>query len=160
MDGVARFKSHVLRRDEKGMFGIAFKRWLAAGCVAGFAMVISRMFVGDLATLVAIASGIAGIRLSAQRGGLPRWRIVLLDWQWRLLAAKLFTPNSFLGVLAGLVQLPIESMDVDAESIFMPTTENTRTRLVDWVSYSDADLSDEGDGLIFIDSLDQILDAV
>ena len=37
------FKSHVLLRDEKGLFGIPFKRWLGAG-VGGGAIVVGEAF--------------------------------------------------------------------------------------------------------------------
>ena len=35
MEGYADFKSHVLRRDEKGIFGIPFKRLLGCGLGGG-----------------------------------------------------------------------------------------------------------------------------
>jgi hypothetical protein len=41
---VAELKSHVLRRDEKGMFGIPFKRLLGAGMAGVIVFMIARIF--------------------------------------------------------------------------------------------------------------------
>ncbi|MEM9955429.1 MAG: hypothetical protein AAF846_27755 [Chloroflexota bacterium] len=41
----ADFKSHVLRRDEKGFFGIPFKRLLLAGVIGGLAYTFSNIFL-------------------------------------------------------------------------------------------------------------------
>ena len=55
---VAEFKSHVLRREEKGMFGIQFKRLLGAGIGGVILFMIARIIfpVGAIPVLAGLAS--------------------------------------------------------------------------------------------------------
>ncbi len=153
MDGYADFKSHVTRRDEKGMFGIPFKRLLLAGCGGGMILVLSRIPFPDLSLLLGLAGTLALIWLTAPQGGIARWHMLLLDWQWRLVTAPVLAPGSILGQLARLLQLAAQSPDVSSEAIFTPD-ENAaaRTDLADWALFSAPWAVDQGDGLLLLRS--------
>src|SRR5689334_23300178 len=101
-----------MRRDEKGMFGIPFKRLLLAGCGGGMILVLSRIPCPDLSLPFGLIGVIALIWLTAPLGGIARWQMLLLDWQWRLMTAPVLAPGSMLGQLARLLQLAVQSPDV------------------------------------------------
>ena len=64
------FKSHVLRRDEKGLFGIPFKRLLGAGVGGGLAYTVLQMIVPAYAIPFGVVLAFCIIILTAQRGGI------------------------------------------------------------------------------------------
>ena len=70
----ADFKSHVLRRDEKGMFGIAFKRLLLAGVGGGLVYTFVRLALPEWSIIVGVLVAVAFLVLMGQRGGLPLWQ--------------------------------------------------------------------------------------
>ncbi len=149
MQGYADFKSHVLRREEKGMFGIPFKRLLFSGLGGGLIMSITKIPFPDLSVALGIAGAIALIILTAPRGGIPRWKVIVHDWRWRLITAAVLAPSSLMGSLGKAFQAPAEPLDIDGNTLFNAEDENApRTELTDWVSY--ARLSDvhTGDGLV------------
>jgi hypothetical protein len=77
MEGFAEFKSHVLRREEKGMFGIPFKRLLFCGLGGGMVTTITKIPLPDFAVPLGIISVFVFLILTAPRGGIPRWQIFL-----------------------------------------------------------------------------------
>jgi len=64
MLGYAEFKSHVLKRDEKGLFGIPFKRLLGCGLGAGALLTVLRLAFPDVAFVSAAASFVVLLVLS------------------------------------------------------------------------------------------------
>lgn len=85
---VAEFKSHVLRRDEKEMFGIPFKRLLGAG-IAGVMVFMVARFVFPVGALPLGGIGsIGALILSAQSGGLSLYTRLLYRLRgWIIIAA-------------------------------------------------------------------------
>jgi hypothetical protein len=153
VDGYTDFKSHVTLRDEKGMFGIPFKRLLLAGCGGGMILVLSRIPFPDLSLLFGLGGTLALVWLTAPRGGIARWQMLLLDWQWRLVTAPILAPGSVLGQLARLLQLTVQSPDVTGEAIFTPEGDAAqRTDLADWALFSAPWAVDDGDGLLLLRS--------
>ncbi len=160
MDGYADFKSHVTRREEKGLFGIPFKRLLLAGCGGGMALVISRIPFPNLSLLVGLAATLLFLVLTAPRGGIPRWQVWWLDWRWRFGTASITAPDSLWGSLARLLQLPPESPDVDGSIVFSPDAETPeRTDLADWMLFARWSAVDHGDGLFLLSSPDLSLES-
>ncbi|MCC7206900.1 MAG: hypothetical protein IT323_06315 [Anaerolineae bacterium] len=148
MHGHATFKSHILRRDEKGLFGIPFKRLLGCGLGAGGLFTLLRIALPDYAFLMGVASLLVLLIYTAPRGGIPRWRHTALNLQWRLLSAAALTPNTWSGKLGRAFGLPADHIDIDAARLFGEGEEEApRTALTDWVSFSRA-LADE-DALTF-----------
>src|SRR6266568_4129543 len=105
LEGYAEFKSHILRRDEKGMFGVPFKRLLFSGLGGGMVTTICKIPLPDASVPLGILSAIALIILTAPRGGIPRWKHIVYAWRWRLMTAALTTPNSILGSIGLMFQL-------------------------------------------------------
>ena len=140
MQGFAEFKSHVLMRDEKGMFGIPFKRLLACGLGGGMVTTVSKIPFPEWSVPLGILSLFVLLILTAPRGGIPRWKHLVYDWQWRLLVAAATAPGSVLGKLGRELHLPVESLEIDGDVVFNPTEENApRTALTDWVSFARLD---------------------
>ncbi len=139
MYGHTTFKSHVLRRDEKGIFGIPFKRLLGCGLGAGALFTLLRMVTPDYAFLVSALGLMLLLIYTTPRGGIPRWRHMALNLQWRLLSAAALTPNSWSGQLGRALALPTDQIDIDATRLFSESEEEApRTALTDWVSFSSA----------------------
>jgi hypothetical protein len=150
MQGFAEFKSHILRRDEKGMFGIPFKRLLACGLGGGMITTVSKIPFPSWSVLLGILGFFVLLVLTAPRGGIPRWRHLWYGWQWRLLVAAATSPTSALGKLGRELQLPIGSLDIDGDLLFSSSEENSpRTALTDWVSFTQPD---EAEGLVLLDN--------
>ncbi len=149
MYGHTTFKSHVLRRDEKGIFGIPFKRLLGCGLGTGALFTLLRLVLPDYAFPVGGVSLVLLLVYTTPRGGIPRWRHMLFNLQWRLLSAAALTPNSWSGQLGRAFALPIDQIDVDATWLFSESEDETpRTALTDWVSFSSPS-ADSNDGLTF-----------
>src|SRR4051812_42261653 len=143
MFGYSDFKTHVLRRDEKGMFGIPFKRLLFSALGGGAIMTVIKMFSAELSIPLGIISVFAFIFLSHPRGGLPRWKLILYAWRWRLMSAVATDPSSFLGSVGLGLKLPGE-VKVDGSQIFNAADEEApRTQLTDWISYAHLDQTDD-----------------
>ena len=150
MYGHTTFKSHILRRDEKGVFGIPFKRLLGCGLGASGLFTVLRLAVPDYAFLVGAISLVLLLSYTTPRGGIPRWRHVVLNAQWRLLSAAALTPKTVYGQIGHALNLPVEEIDIDAERLFNQSEEDApRTALTDWVSFSSAS-ADGSSGLTFM----------
>ena len=55
---VADFKSHVLRREEKGVAGVPFKRMLLGGVVGGMGYMVASFMIGGVSIPIGIITGI------------------------------------------------------------------------------------------------------
>ena len=136
MLGYAEFKSHVLKRDEKGLFGIPFKRLLGCGLGAGALLTVLRLALPDVAFVSAALSFVVLLVLTAPRGGIARWQQLLYALRWWLLTASALTPKSMAGQLARALGVPGESIDIDADALFRVEDDAPHTDLSDWVSFS------------------------
>jgi len=150
MYGHTTFKSHILRRDEKGVFGIPFKRLLGCGLGAAGLFTMLRLAVPDYAFLIGAISLVLLLIYTTPRGGIPRWRHIALNLQWRLLSAVTLTPNSLSGQLGRAFGLSTDQIDIDAERLFNANEDDApRTALTDWVSFGSAS-ADSNSGLTFM----------
>ncbi|MEP7285029.1 MAG: hypothetical protein ABI947_04590 [Chloroflexota bacterium] len=148
MFGVTTFKSHILRRDEKGIFGIPFKRLLGAGLGGGLIITLTKIPLPDLSIVLGIVGTILLLILTAPQGGIPRWQRLLYDWRWRLMIAAVNTPQSLLGSVGLLFQIPAEPTDINGDTFFTPIDEAApRTDLTDWVSFTNPS---DAEGMVFI----------
>lgn len=155
LGGYADFKSHVLRRDEKGMFGVPFKRLLLAGFGGGLTMTVTRLVVPDIAVILAFISAIALIVLTAPRGGIPRWKHIVYDWRWRLMTAASLAPSSVIGALGQLLNLPADRLHLDGTTLFRAVDDSApRTELTDWISFARLEDVEAANGLVFAKSPD------
>ena len=136
MLGYAEFKSHVLKRDEKGLFGIPFKRLLGCGLGAGALLTVLRLALPDLAFVSGAVSFVVLLVLTAPRGGIARWQQLVYALRWWLLSASALTPKSVTGQLARALGVPGESLDIDVDVLFRADEDAPRTDLSDWVSFS------------------------
>jgi hypothetical protein len=139
MYGHATFKSHILRRDEKGVFGIPFKRLLGCGLGTGALFTLLRVAIPDYAFLIGAITLVLLLIYTTPRGGIPRWRHIALNVQWHLLSAAALAPSSLTGQLGKAFRLPAEQIDIDAERLFNLTEDDApRTAMTDWVSFASA----------------------
>ena len=83
----ADFKSHVLRRDEKGLLGVPFKRMLLGGVCGGLGYLLSGLLLGAGGIPVGIVVGVTAIILTGTRGGLPLWLRLVCRGRGALLLA-------------------------------------------------------------------------
>src|SRR5579859_6094989 len=91
---VERLKSHTLRRDEKGLFGVPFKRLLAAAMAGGISLSLTQNVLGQAAALpLALVGALAALVLTASRGGIPLWRRLIYAVRARLLLLALGNPQ-------------------------------------------------------------------
>lgn len=158
MLGVTTFKSHVLRRDEKGVFGIPFKRLLGAGLGGGLMITLTKIPLPTLSIPLGIVGTILILILTAPRGGIPRWQRMLYDWRWRLMVAAVSAPQSLLGNLGLMFQVPTEPTHIDGDMVFNPTHEAApRTDLTDWVSFANPADTAHDEGMVFIKKPDLLL---
>ena len=136
MLGYADFKSHVTRREEKGVFGIPFKRLLGCGLGAGSLFTVLRMALPDVAFIISTVTFIALLFLTTPSGGIARWKHMSYSLRWRLLTAAALTPTSVAGQLAQLLGMPDAGIDLDADKLFQAEDDTPHTDLSDWVSFT------------------------
>jgi len=136
MLGYATFKSHILKRDEKGVFGIPFKRLLGCGLGAGALLTILRTVAPDLSVIISAVSLLTLLVMTAPRGGIARWKHLLYGMRWRLLTAASLAPKSIAGQVARVLGVPHEGIDIDADALFRSDDDAPRTNLSDWVSFA------------------------
>ena len=128
-------KSHVIRRDEKGLFGIPFKRLLAAAMTGGILLSVSQNTIGGAAGLaLALGGGFGALVLTGSRGGIPVWRwLVYSARAWLLLTA--LDDQSWLRWLVRAANLSPDLMTLDGARLFKSKQVETVTRLTDWPLY-------------------------
>ena len=148
----ADFKSHVLRRDEKGFGGIPFKRLLLGAVGGGLTYTLLRVTLPGLALPVGALTGLALIFLTALNGGLPLWQRLLFRLRGSLLLHAAAHPTGLLGELARGIDLPLELARLDGEVVFAPPVALVDLDLREWVTFVRPRELDRGDGLVFVDA--------
>jgi hypothetical protein len=148
---VAEFKSHVLKREEKGMFGIQFKRLLGAGIGGVILFTVARMVF----PVGAIPSGglgfIASLILSAQRGGLSLYtRLYYRVRGWIIISAA-HKPHGLIAQIAEALELPTHLVLLDSGQVFAPHEKVQEVDLSQWETYAAPD--EDGQGLVFMEEL-------
>src|SRR5689334_21421287 len=112
MLGYAAFKSHVLKREEKGVFGIPFKRLLGFGLGAGGLFTGLRIALPDVAFIIGALSFVVLLVLTAPRGGIARWKHIQYGLRWQMLTAAALAPKSIAGQCARMLGMPGEGIDL------------------------------------------------
>ena len=143
------FKSHVLRRDEKGLFGIPFKRWLGAGVGGGLAYTMLQMIVPSYAIPFGVVLALCIMVLTAQRGGIALWQRLQFRIRGRLLIIAETHTDSFIAQIVDLLDLPSDLVKLDGSSVFAPPHAHHDIDLREWITFAHAG---EKDGLTFVDS--------
>jgi hypothetical protein len=147
----ADFKSHVLRRDEKGFAGIPFKRLLLAGVSGGMVLIISRFAVGNWAFALAVLAAVLALTLTSSRGGLPLWLRLLYRLRGSLMLAAARKPTSLAGRLGAVLDMPTSLVTLDAEVVFAPPEGEVEADMTEWVTFARADEADHDSGLVFVE---------
>ncbi|MHB8627537.1 MAG: hypothetical protein ACYDBJ_10000 [Aggregatilineales bacterium] len=143
---VERLKSHTLRRDEKGLFGIPFKRLLVAGMSGGILLSLTQNALGDVgAFAIAFAGALAALMLTASRGGIPLWRRLMYGVRARLLLAARDNPP-----LMKLLNAPSDELTLNASRLFKSAALPSVTAVTDWALYPDP--TDLTQALALVDS--------
>jgi hypothetical protein len=113
----ADFKSHVLLRDEKGLFGVPFKRLLLAGVGGGMIYTLFNLALPGWSIPVAILSTLGIVLLTALRGGIPLWRRLIYRLRGSMLLIAARYPRSVIGRLTEALELPVELARLDGARI-------------------------------------------
>jgi hypothetical protein len=144
----ADFKSHVLLRDEKGVFGIPFKRLLLAGISGGMCYTLVRLALPSSALWIGVLCALAVLIGTAPQGGIARW----LRWTYRLRGSLLLAQRrTTRGEIAAALDLPTELARLNGEAVFAPL-HAASVDLREWVTYAHAWEAQSGDGLAFRDA--------
>jgi hypothetical protein len=145
----ADFKSHVLLRDEKGLFGIPFKRLLLAGVGGGVTYTVFNMAFPGWSIPVAVVTAFLTIVLTGLRGGIPLWQRLIYRLRGTLLLIAIRHPRSPIGQLTEMLELPVELVRLDGARIFTPPAQSVAVDLREWITFAHAH---ETDGLVFVDA--------
>src|SRR5688500_5470946 len=133
---VAELKSHVLRREEKGMFGIPFKRLLGAGIGAGVIFMVVRILLPISALPVGCFAFIALLILMAQSGGLTLYTRLLYRLRgWLIISAASQTAGR-LAQIAEMLELPTHLVKQDSTQVFAPPEKEVVVDLAQWETYA------------------------
>ncbi|QPC83610.1 hypothetical protein G4Y79_04300 [Phototrophicus methaneseepsis] len=145
----ADFKSHVLLRDEKGLFGIPFKRLLLAGVGAGLSYTIVNLALSGWSIAAAVMIGMATLILTSPRGGIPLWNRLVYRLRGMLLLKAIRHPHSWAAKLVDVLDLPLDLVRLNGAAVFAPPSGPMDIDLREWITYAYAN---ESDGLVFVDS--------
>ena len=145
----ADFKSHVLLRDEKGLFGIPFKRLLLAGVGGGMTYTIFNLALPGWSILVAAITALLIVVLTGLRGGIPLWQRLIYRLRGSLLLIAARRPRSAIGQLTEILELPVALARLDGARVFAPPTKSVAVDLREWITFAHAQ---ETDGLVFVDA--------
>jgi hypothetical protein len=145
----ADFKSHVLLRDEKGLFGIPFKRLLLAGVGGGMTYTLFNLALPGWSIPVAVVTALLIVILTGLRGGIPLWSRLIYRLRGSLLLIAAKYPRSLIGQLTEMLDMPVALMRLDGARVFVPPTPNMDVDLREWITFAHAQ---ETDGLVFVDA--------
>jgi len=145
----ADFKSHVLLRDEKGLFGIPFKLLLLAGVGGGMTYTLFNLALPGWSIPVAVITALLIVILTGLRGGIPLWSRLIYRLRGSLLLIAAKYPRSPIGQLTEMLDMPVALMRLDGARVFVPPTPNMDVDLREWITFAHAQ---ETDGLVFVDA--------
>ncbi len=148
----ADFKSHVLLRDEKGFFGIPFKRLLLAGVCGGLTYTLFNIALPNWAIPGGVVLALFALIMSGTRGGLPLWQRLMYRVRGSLLLAAARDSQGLFGSLAKALELPVELVKLDAAVVFAPAQPSYDIDMREWVTFARASEADRDDGLVFVDA--------
>jgi hypothetical protein len=148
---VAELKSHVLRRDEKGMFGIPFKRLLGAGVGAVVIFMVARFIMPLGAIPLGFGGFITLLILSAQSGGLSLYTRLLYRVRGWLIIMATSQPNSLIAQAAETLELPTHLVILDGAQVYAPPEKAVEIDLSQWETYAAPD--EDGQGLVFVEEM-------
>ena len=143
---VAQFKSHVLRRDEKGMLGIPFKRWLMSGITGVMIFMFARILFPVGAIPIGGLSFIAMLILTAQRGGLSLYTRLLYRVRGWIIIAAARQSDGLIARLADTLELPTHLVTLDSQQVFASQETTQAMDLSEWETYVAPD--EDGQGMI------------
>jgi hypothetical protein len=145
----ADFKSHVLLRDEKGLFGIPFKRLLLAGVSGGLLYTFANLLLPGWSIALALLTALLTLFLTGLRGGIPLWQRQIFRLRGTLLLLAVRYPRSLIGQLTAALELPVDLVRLDSARVFTAPTQSMDLDLREWVTFAHAQ---ETDGLVFVDA--------
>ncbi len=146
----ADFKSHVLRRDEKGFLAIPFKRWLLAGVFGGMVYAFTSLPLPRYAMPLGIVTAVIALILTAERGGLPLWQRLMLRWRGQIILAAYQSPHSPAARLAEWFKLEVDEVaQLEGERLFAAPDVEPTGNFAEWVTLA---VPSDPDGLVFIEA--------
>jgi hypothetical protein len=145
----ADFKSHVLLRDEKGLFGIPFKRLLLAGVSGGMFYTCANLLLPGWSIALALLTALLTLFLTGLRGGIPLWQRQIFRLRGTLLLLAARYPRSLIGQLSAALELPTDLVRLEGERVFAASAQSVDPDLREWITFAHAH---ETDGLVFVDA--------
>src|SRR5258708_26982856 len=92
--GEATFKSNILVREEKGFFGIPFKRIMLAFMSGALIYMVSNFIVGGFSLVLGVACGVLTVILTGPQGGIPLWQRLVYRLRGWLIMGPVDAPGS------------------------------------------------------------------
>lgn len=123
MNGIAEFKTNVLSRDEKGFFGIPFKRIMTAGVSSAMAFMFGKPVLGTLTIPAVVAVFVLTVIALSEVGGLPLYQRLYLGLRGSLILAAVEQAEGRVARLASGLALPVQLAQLDADVIFAPPSD-------------------------------------
>lgn len=150
----AEFKSHILRRDEKGFFGIPLKRLLLAGVGGGLGYTVIQMLLRQASVPLGIMLAVALLILTGTRGGIPLWQRLGYRLRGSVLITAARRPQSLAAKAASAWRLPLQLIQIDSALLFA-AGDDRGIDLREWITFAHARDS-EADALSFVSTPGEI----
>jgi hypothetical protein len=151
--GEATFKSNILVREEKGFFGIPFKRMLLAFMAGSVIYMVSNFFLGSISLGLGVVSAVLTIILTQPRGGIPLWQRLLYRVRGRLIMAQVDASDSIAASLGKFLELHSDILVLTGDDLFH-APEDEEAEAVDWsewMTYTDPAQVQSGEALQIVE---------
>jgi len=136
-----KLKSHVLKREEKGAFGVTVGRFMLAGFGAAATYMLTNA-LGGWSLLLAVITGVTVVIVTSQRGGISLWQRGVYGARGRLILTAYRQPDGTAAKVSQWLNIPADQVILDGERLFAAQAETPLTQMTDWGF---------ADGLRFVD---------
>src|SRR5258708_3767850 len=151
--GEATFKSNILVREEKGFFGIPFKRIMLAFMAGAMIYMVSNFLIGGSSLVLGIVSAVLTVILTQPRGGIPLWQRLLYRGRGSLIMAQVDAPGSMVASLGKLLELHTDLLVLSGDELFR-APDDDEAEAVDWsqwLTYTDPAQAQSGEALQLVE---------
>ena len=151
--GEATFKSNILVREEKGFFGIPFKRIMLAFMAGALIYMVSNFVVGGWSVILGVGSAVLTVVLTQPGGGIPFWQRLLYRARGRLIMAQVDAPDSVVAGMGKMLELHTDALVLSADALFR-AQDDEQAETVDWsewMTYTDLAQAQSGEALQLVE---------
>src|SRR5713226_4447766 len=150
--GEATFKSNILVREEKGFFGIPFKRIMLAFMSGALIYMVSNFIVGGFSLVCGVVCGVLTVILTGPRGGIPLWQRLWYRLRGWLILAQVDAPGSTAASLGKFLELHMDALVFAGDDLFRaPDDEAEVLDWSEWLAFPDPAQARSGDALQIVE---------